>query len=205
MVYRIKPENIYIEKPIFYVVSKTYLNFPYFEEEIFCELFVEELRSLRIIKNFKIYAFSIIYDHVNLMVEPHKRHNISQTMHSLKRNNSRNANKIMGYNTFAPPPVGEFAQTRLQVDNKVRIWKKEFMKKYPKPYLHFPMFKWQKTFYDHIIRNERDFEHHYNYTVYNHLKHGLPKDWKYTSLNFPHLLDKMNMWIKRITSTEGEE
>jgi len=33
------------------------------------------------------------------------------------------------------------------------------------------------------IRDEKDFVNHYHYTVYNHLKHILPENWKYTSLN----------------------
>jgi len=43
---------------------------------------------------------------------------------------------------------------------------------------------WQRGFYDHLIRNERDFREKLNYINYNAVKHGLvkdPKDWKYSS------------------------
>jgi putative transposase len=45
---------------------------------------------------------------------------------------------------------------------------------------------WQKRFYDHIIRDQRDFNYHINYIHYNPDKHGLvsnPFDWRYSSLN----------------------
>ena len=77
----------------------------------------------------------------------------------------------------------------------VDIYKQRFIEKFGNnnPY---PKFKWQSSFYDHYIRfhnnhlkKEKDWNYHYNYTVYNHLKHGLPDNWKYTSLNYPELID----------------
>jgi hypothetical protein len=56
---------------------------------------------------------------------------------------------------------------------------------------HFPKFKWQKSFHDHIIRNQNDFDNHWNYTMYNFRKHGLPEDWQYTGLNYSEMLDEM--------------
>lgn len=43
---------------------------------------------------------------------------------------------------------------------------------------------WQKRFWDHIIRDECDFERHLDYIHYNPVKHGLvtkPEDWPHTS------------------------
>lgn len=43
---------------------------------------------------------------------------------------------------------------------------------------------WQKRFYDHIIRNDRDFENHLHYIHYNPVKHGYvadPRAWKHSS------------------------
>jgi putative transposase len=44
---------------------------------------------------------------------------------------------------------------------------------------------WQNGFYDHIIRNEKDFNRHLNYIHYNPVKHGLVKnawDYEFSSL-----------------------
>jgi len=43
---------------------------------------------------------------------------------------------------------------------------------------------WQKRFWDHIIRDERDFERHLDYIHYNPVKHRVvarPEDWLHSS------------------------
>jgi putative transposase len=43
-----------------------------------------------------------------------------------------------------------------------------------------PMKFWQKRFWDHVIRDDRDFANHLHYIHYNPVKHGLvtdPRDW----------------------------
>ena len=47
-------------------------------------------------------------------------------------------------------------------------------------HLHF----WQKGYYDHVIRDEADFEHHLHYIHFNPVKHGLaarPEEWPHSS------------------------
>jgi putative transposase len=43
---------------------------------------------------------------------------------------------------------------------------------------------WQRGFWDHVIRDEDDFERHFDYIHYNPVKHGLvthPRDYAHTS------------------------
>lgn len=43
---------------------------------------------------------------------------------------------------------------------------------------------WQKRFWDHVIRDDRDLENHLHYVHFNPVKHGLakdPHDWQYSS------------------------
>jgi len=43
---------------------------------------------------------------------------------------------------------------------------------------------WENNYYDHIIRNEKDFFRHFNYIHYNPIKHNLvndPKNWPWSS------------------------
>lgn len=45
---------------------------------------------------------------------------------------------------------------------------------------------WQRRFWEHLIRDDNDYEQHINYIHYNPVKHGYvnkPIDWKYTSLH----------------------
>jgi len=41
------------------------------------------------------------------------------------------------------------------------------------PAIDFPRFRWQKSFRDHLIRDQRDFDNHIDYIYNNALKHGL--------------------------------
>jgi putative transposase len=45
---------------------------------------------------------------------------------------------------------------------------------------------WQRRFWEHTIKNDRDFEHHFNYIHYNPVKHGLVTDvekWEWSSFH----------------------
>ena len=45
---------------------------------------------------------------------------------------------------------------------------------------------WQYRFWEHLIRDEIDFQNHVEYIHYNPVKHGLvtaPKDWEYSSFH----------------------
>ena len=181
------PKRYDLENEIYFIVSKTENNYQFFKEPIFCELFIEELKLCKELKQFRLYGFSIIYDHVNLLIQPSKEFGISEIMRSLKTNFSRDCNYIMGFNKIIN--VGEVAPPRLRnlVNNFIPKLKIQFHKKYSKN--HFPKFCWQQSYYDHICRNEADLQNHFTYAVYNYLKHGLPKDWKYTSINYLDLIN----------------
>ncbi|MGH2412996.1 MAG: REP-associated tyrosine transposase, partial [Microcystaceae cyanobacterium] len=45
---------------------------------------------------------------------------------------------------------------------------------------------WQRRFWEHCIRDEKDFMQHVDYIHYNPVKHGFvtsPKDWEYSSFH----------------------
>jgi len=45
---------------------------------------------------------------------------------------------------------------------------------------------WQRRFWEHWVRDEKDYETHVNYIHFNPVKHGYvkaPKDWKYSSFH----------------------
>ncbi len=45
---------------------------------------------------------------------------------------------------------------------------------------------WQRRFWEHQIRDEKDYEAHVNYIHYNPVKHGYvksPKDWRYSTFH----------------------
>ncbi len=45
---------------------------------------------------------------------------------------------------------------------------------------------WQRRFWEHLIRNDKDYEQHIDYIHYNPVKHGYvnrPVDWAYSSIH----------------------
>ena len=45
---------------------------------------------------------------------------------------------------------------------------------------------WQRRFWEHVIRDEADYEHHLNYVHWNPVKHGLVKkvaDWPFSTFH----------------------
>lgn len=45
---------------------------------------------------------------------------------------------------------------------------------------------WQRRFWEHTIKDEKDYENHVNYIHYNPVKHGLvkyPSEWEYSSFH----------------------
>ncbi len=179
--HRNSQKRYYEENSIYFIVTKTFQNFPYFKEPIFCELFIEDLKICKELKKFKLYGFCLIHDHLNLLIHPNNEFNISKVMKSLKENISRNINVIMG-----------FTQKNNQTKTIDRFHS-QFIQRYGKNQIVIPKFKWQKSFYDHIVRNNKDFEYHYNYTVYNFQKHKLSENWKYTSSNYGELIDGITL------------
>lgn len=98
-------------------------------------------------------------------------------MFSIKKQFSHDANRLMKINT--PYIEGEQTFARLHTFIKNNQYNDSLS----------PIFKWQKSFHDHIIRDINGFNNHYNYTIFNHHKHGFEKSWEYTSLSYPELID----------------
>jgi len=205
--HRNSQKRIYFEDACYFVTSKTYYNYPYFRERIFCDLFVENLKLWKELKGFLLFGWVVIYDHIHLLFQPSDEFDISDVMFSIKKQFTHNVNRILGYNKTNIYPEGtEGAQAlaRLQClqgksdidvfnlkhlirklyefDIFVRILTIRFRFKHPNGYL-FPKFRWQKSFHDHYMRSDWDFNDKLEYIAWNPDKHGLPADWPYVYTN----------------------
>ena len=119
-----------------------------------------------------------------MILKPCKEFNISKVMQAFKKNVSQDINKVIGL--FSE---GANSNSRLQGIDLAK-YREQIIRKYGKNICKFPKFKWQKSFHDHFIRDDRDFENQSNYVIFNFVKHDLPKDWQYTSLHFSSFLDE---------------
>jgi REP element-mobilizing transposase RayT len=193
--HRNSQKRIVFEDAIYFITSKTYNNYPYFREQIFCDLFVENLKLCKRLKGFLLYGWVLNFDHFHLLVQPDDDFNISKIMQFLKRNFSRDINYIMDFNKYDRHSEGGNHDSRLQgglfeyfqpiidkYDQQLNLLKSEFQQKYPNGH-SFPKFQWQDSYYDHYIRNYNEFNDFLDYIDYNPEKHGLPDDWIYIYSN----------------------
>ncbi len=178
-----QPKRIIIPEGVYFVTVNTQGQYPYFHEKILCELWMEELRLCKELKGFQLLAFCLNEDHFHMLLKPSEKFDVSKVMKFFKENFSRDANKII-FN------VADTAPCRLQISSKINDFQQQFLQKYGTSH-SFPRFAWQRSFYDHVIRDERDLEEHFKYTAYNFDKHKLSENWKYTSLNFPGLVNEL--------------
>jgi REP element-mobilizing transposase RayT len=200
--HRNSQKRFYGQDKIYFITTNTVSRFPFFKEDLSCELLIENLKVCKEIKNFKLYGFTIISDHVHLLLKPIGRFNISQIMQFLKRHFSRDINFVL--NNF---PEGEIREFRLQnekyenfqnvvnaYDEKLKQIKNNFIKKYGHNRFEIGDFKWQQSFYDHVIRHEKDFFTHLNYIALNCIKHKICYDenkykWSFLNLEYKDLID----------------
>lgn len=172
----------------------TYRRYPYFRNDVLCELFIDEMRVCKKINGFKLFDFVIMNDHVHLLLKPDERSNISKVIHSLKRAFSRDVNGLIVGEVHEPRLLGEQYSFRFGKTFEVPNFS-QF--KIPESRLR-GKFKWQKSFHDHIIRDEEDFFNHRMYIFTNPQRHGLKKDWRtyaYSSANsrFRGIIDELQL------------
>ena len=171
--HRNSQKRIYVEDAIYFVTAVTKNRYPYFREQIFADIFVKNLKICKKLKDFHLYAWFLGYDHFHALIQPGDEYSISDIVGGLKRNVSRDINKLLAY------PESEHSYARRE-DVNLRF---RGMGKF--------RFGWLRSFLDHIIRDDIDFENHFAYIQFNPEKHDLPKDWPYVSEN-PEYEDLMN-------------
>ncbi|MDP3899801.1 MAG: transposase [bacterium] len=91
-------KRFYEPHAVYFITTVTNQRFPYFEEAIFCQLFIENLRIVKHMKQFKLFGFIILPDHIHLLIKVEEKFNISEIMFSIKKHFSHDVNRIMGEN-----------------------------------------------------------------------------------------------------------
>jgi REP element-mobilizing transposase RayT len=189
--HRDSQRRYYVDGGIYFVTCKTSDNYPFFREQVFCDLFVENLRVCKELKQFKLFAWVLVYDHFHLLVRPNDKNNISEIMRSLKTSVSCDINRTIFPEGAVPAP-----RLRMIYQNKLNIfdYQNQFLKKHPTQNPH-PTFRWQKSYYDHITRNDTDFGYHFEYIKWNPVKHKMSDDWPYVFTNpeYQYFTDQLEL------------
>jgi REP element-mobilizing transposase RayT len=96
--HRNSQKRIYVQNCVYFVTTCTFERYPYFLENIFCELLIEEIKFCKELMGFNLIGYKINPEHIHLMFAPGKKYNVSKIMQFIKRNFSQNINKIIKSN-----------------------------------------------------------------------------------------------------------
>ncbi len=192
--HRNSQKRIYPPGAAYFITTLTRGRYPYFAEGVLCRMMVDILRVHEERLGFRLHGCAIMPDHVHLLITPGDDHSYSRIMFSLKKQSSHNMNRILGYNLVFYDEPGripgndgqdvpeESAQALArfhgggpgrhfrEFDARLRAYRAEFVDTHSGRLPH-PPFRWQKSFHDHFIRDERDFANHLGYVARQCEKH----------------------------------
>lgn len=65
--HRNSQKRLYVPDGIYFITTNTYDRYPYFKNDILCELFLETLDFTSLIKEFNLHGFAINLEHMKLI------------------------------------------------------------------------------------------------------------------------------------------
>jgi REP element-mobilizing transposase RayT len=101
--HRNSQKRLKVDEGIFFITTVTRDRYPFFKEAAFCEIFIEQLRLSKKHRDFRLYAFVIMPDHIHIIIHPGEKETISRVMHHLKRHTTLNINAMMEYHDIHSP------------------------------------------------------------------------------------------------------
>ena len=141
----------------YYITIVTHQRNPILIDNI--ELLRESFKYSKNKFSFRIEAIVVMPDHLHMIIEVMNPKEYPKIISCMKRYFSKNCNP-------------KFYEDIFQSHHREKMG-------------YLPV--WQKRFYEHTIRDEKDYNTKLQYIHNNPLKHGLVEnihDWKYGSLNF---------------------
>jgi len=169
----------------------------FFSEKEYCELFLKRLEMSKKVYPFFLYAFSIMFDHVHILLETTDKLKLSKIIQYIKRHSSRDINNFLKLKFLKNSAIG---QSRLSVSinksvflnmsNEVSFDYLRISKEDSDSY----KFKWQKSYNKKVLVNKTYFLNAERYINNNHVKHEITfcKNYKWSGLHkkFHYLIDK---------------
>jgi putative transposase len=165
-----------LENYCHFVTSKTYRNAKIFSKEKAADLLIQTILEVRKKLNFQLLAFIVMPDHIHIMLVPDKRNSISDVMRHIKGRFARKYNQVSRGINSPDYGVQDHRAGNSSLPHKPDSHRAEN--------LSLPKVKvWQESFYDHVIRNRKEFVQRLNYILYNPVRVGLAEkleDYKYS-------------------------
>ncbi|MBI2851300.1 MAG: transposase [Chloroflexi bacterium] len=145
----------YMKGGVFFFTVVTYERLPIFQQESAIDLLDMCFQRIRAIHPFNTDALVILPDHLHTIWSlPENDSDFSIRWKKIKATFSRN---------FEGSTEGEISQSMLRKGERG---------------------VWQRRFWEHMIRDQDDFNRHCDYIHYNPVKHGLvsvPSDWRHST------------------------
>jgi REP element-mobilizing transposase RayT len=178
MKHRNSQKRIYIENGVYFITTNTKERYPYFENDIFCEIFIKQIEFCKGKYDLDLYAYKINPNHLHLLFSVGSKFTHSDIMFSLKKQAAHGINQILGFVDI--PENKNNSEMHKYISDK----KDEFQNQYGVKH-NVPKFHWQKSFHDHYIRDEVDLFFHVEYIRNQHVKHELFQNkWLYIGERF---------------------
>ncbi len=134
--------------------------------------------------NHPVFITCVTYDRVKLFAS---RENLDLLWRVVQKTRERHPFNLSAY-AILPDHfhwLVELPEEQPNFSTVMQQFKWKFTVEYRKIHEVEPGFSpWQKRFWDHVIRDERDWENHIDYIHWNPVKHGLvgkPEDWEQSS------------------------
>ena len=175
-----KVKRIYIKKAAYFITTNCVQRYPFFEEDIFCNILIDNIASCQQIKSFELIGFKINPDHIHLIIQPTGKYNISQIMQNIKRTTSDHINQLISYKQE------ENHYEKLKWSEKLKWYNRSFQRKYNYEFHEFPLFKWQISFDDRMIKIPNQLKASVEYLKKQTVKHELKENkFLYINKNLP--------------------
>ena len=88
-------KRIHVKKAVYFITWNVQDRFPFFEEDIFCNVMIDNIANCQKIKPFTLLGFKINPDHSHILLQPTNDYSISQIMHNIKRTTSIHINQLI--------------------------------------------------------------------------------------------------------------
>lgn len=151
--------RLFIPGSTYFFTQVTYQRNPWLCTEISRKTLREAIIYTREIRPFTINAIVLLPDHLHcIWTLPEGDSDFSTRWRSIKQYVTRNI------------------KDQLNIETKISLSRQKRQESN----------LWQRRFWEHLIRNEKDYENHCNYIHYNPVKHGLcnaPSKWEYSSFH----------------------
>ena len=87
-------KRYYEEGCAYFITTKTHNNLPLFNEEKNCKILLVALEFLKLVLDYKIFAYCLMPDHLHIILQTMGRHNLSYVMKMIKGSFPSKINKI---------------------------------------------------------------------------------------------------------------